>query len=62
MPKVQETERKDRHCFSSFEEYKKFYYPDIFERDEIILNDPNTLGEKRALETINEVKHMFSLR
>ena len=43
--------------YHSMEEYEKKYYPESFKKQSIEINDPNTLGQVLARESLNKFKH-----
>ena len=45
--------------YHSMEEYEKKYYPESFKKQSIEINDPNTLGQVLARESLNKFKHLI---
>ena len=45
--------------YHSMEEYEKKYYPESFKKQSIEVNDPNTLGQVLARESLNKFKDLI---
>ena len=45
--------------YHSMEEYEEKYYPESFKKQSIEVNDPNTLGQVLARESLNKFKDLI---